>query len=171
MANAPIPNTGFIAISAGWFFPPIRLEASDARIVAWGYNVYDPTNVPGPIPAFIAVAGGDDHSLQYAKRPAISTATDSPHSRTTGPFWIRFHGPDVTDRVSGRFFDSDMDGDVDLQDWAAFQKCVAPLPKTLLAPNKNRGPPSHRLRQHRRAKELLHAAFSSSVCCLKQPTY
>ncbi|MCK4413293.1 MAG: hypothetical protein KAY32_07105 [Candidatus Eisenbacteria sp.] len=59
--NVPAPNTGFVAIAAGWFFSlGIR---SDGSIEAWGINFSGQCNVPEPNIDFVAIAAGTVHSL------------------------------------------------------------------------------------------------------------
>jgi len=52
--SVPAPNSGFIAISAGWNHS-LGLK-SDGTIVAWGRNDYGQCNVPAPNSGFIAIA-------------------------------------------------------------------------------------------------------------------
>jgi hypothetical protein len=59
--NVPEPNTGFVAVSAGWGHS-LGLK-SDGSIVAWGWNVYGQCNVPEPNANFIAISAGYGHSL------------------------------------------------------------------------------------------------------------
>ena len=59
--DIPAPNTGFIAIAAGYQHS-LALKG-DGSIVAWGRNDYGQTNIPVPNAGFIAVAGGMYHSL------------------------------------------------------------------------------------------------------------
>ena len=59
--NLPEPNTGFIAVAAG-FFHNLGLRANGS-IVAWGDNAYGMCNVPEPNTGFVAVSAGYLHSL------------------------------------------------------------------------------------------------------------
>jgi hypothetical protein len=59
--NAPEPNTGFIAIAAG-FGHSLGLKA-DGSIVAWGSNYYGQCTLPSPNTDFVAIACGSFHSL------------------------------------------------------------------------------------------------------------
>jgi alpha-tubulin suppressor-like RCC1 family protein len=63
--NIPSPNSGFIAIAAGWFHS-LGLK-QDGSIVAWGYNKYGQCNIPSPNSGFIAIAAGEYHSLALKK--------------------------------------------------------------------------------------------------------
>ena len=57
----PEPNTGFVAVAAGWNHS-LGLKA-DGSITAWGLNNFGQCNVPEPNTGFIAVAAGYGHSL------------------------------------------------------------------------------------------------------------
>jgi hypothetical protein len=58
--NVPLPNTGFIAISAGELYS-LGLK-QDGTIVGWGYNV-DGQASPPDGNDFVAIAAGGHHSL------------------------------------------------------------------------------------------------------------
>jgi len=59
--NVPSPNTGFIAVAAGWYHS-LGLKA-DGSIVVWGSNDYGQCDVPSPNSGFIAAAAGGYYSL------------------------------------------------------------------------------------------------------------
>jgi hypothetical protein len=59
--NVPSPNSGFIAIAAG-FYHSLGLK-SNGTIVAWGGNDLGQCTVPSPNSGFIAISAGYNHSL------------------------------------------------------------------------------------------------------------
>ena len=59
--DVPTPNSGFIAIVAGYFHS-LGLK-SDGTVVAWGWNEYGQCDVPTPNSGFIAISAGFYHSL------------------------------------------------------------------------------------------------------------
>jgi len=59
--DVPAPNSGFIAIAAGWYHSLGLKE--DGSVAAWGSNSYGQCNVPAPNSGFIAIAAGRFHSL------------------------------------------------------------------------------------------------------------
>jgi len=61
MQRSP-PNTGFVAVAAGYSHHGLGLKA-DGSIVAWGGNGSGQCNVPSPNTGFTAVAAGWYHSL------------------------------------------------------------------------------------------------------------
>ncbi|MCK4342147.1 MAG: hypothetical protein KAY37_10555 [Phycisphaerae bacterium] len=67
-------------------------QDGDGSIVAWGYNNYGQCDVPAPNTDFVALAGGEGHSLGIKGYPRG---------------------------------DLDRDGDVDLDDFAAFADCLS----------------------------------------------
>jgi hypothetical protein len=60
--NIPSPNSGFIAIAAGYLLHSLGLK-QDGSIVAWGDNSYGHCNIPSPNSGFIAISDGYWHSL------------------------------------------------------------------------------------------------------------
>lgn len=59
--DIPEPNTGFVAIAAGWYHD-LGLKGNSS-IAAWGDNSSGQCTVPSPNTGFVAVAGGELHSL------------------------------------------------------------------------------------------------------------
>jgi len=60
--DAPLPNTDFIAIAAGWGH--VLGLKNDGSIRAWGgTNYYGQCTVPSPNTGFTAIAAGKNHSL------------------------------------------------------------------------------------------------------------
>jgi hypothetical protein len=67
--NVPSPNSGFVAIDAGYFHS-LGLK-TDGSIVAWGVNWYGQCNIPSPNEGFKAIAAGSEHSLGLKKDGSI----------------------------------------------------------------------------------------------------
>ncbi len=59
--NVRSPNSGFVAIAAGYAHS-LGLKA-DGSVVAWGYNSNGQCNVPTPNSGFVGIAAGGNHSL------------------------------------------------------------------------------------------------------------
>jgi hypothetical protein len=59
-AEAPLPNTGFIAVAGSYHSLGLK---DDGSIVAWGDNTWGQCSVPEPNTDFMAVAAGRYHSL------------------------------------------------------------------------------------------------------------
>lgn len=65
--DVPEPNTGFIAIAAGYHSFGLK---DDGSIVAWGRSFEGQLNVPEPNTGFIDVAAGSFHSLAIKAPPS-----------------------------------------------------------------------------------------------------
>jgi hypothetical protein len=81
--NVPVPNTLFVAVSAGTHHS-LGLKA-DGSIVAWGWNKYGQCNVPVTNKGFVAVAGGTRHSLGLKADGSIVAWGDNEHGQCNVP--------------------------------------------------------------------------------------
>ena len=118
--NVPAPNADFVGIAAGYGHS-LGLKA-DGSIVAWGYNEYGQTNVPAPNTGFVAVAAGSDHSLAIRRVTGDADGDGDVDWADFAAFVDYMAGPFVEPQLTGwRFFDVDIDSDVDLRDLAVWQ--------------------------------------------------
>ena len=71
--NVPLPNTGFVAIAAGYNHS-VGLKA-DGSVVAWGNNLNGACVVPAPNTNYFAIAAGRNCTLGLRSQPVTRAAS------------------------------------------------------------------------------------------------
>ena len=90
--------------------------------MAWGTNSSGQTNVPAPNTGFVGIAAGSEHSLGIRRVRGDADGDGDVDRADFAAFVDYLLGPFVDPQLAGwRFFDVDMDDDVDLRDLAAWQ--------------------------------------------------
>jgi len=90
--------------------------------VAWGNNDYSETNVPAPNSGFVAIAAGTWHTLAIRRVTGDVDGDGDVDWADFEAFVDYLLGPSVDPQLTAwRFFDVDMDDDVDLRDLAVWQ--------------------------------------------------
>ena len=134
--NVPTPNTGFVAVAAGYVHS-LGLKA-DGSIVAWGCGTatlgefpnYGQCNVPAPNTGFVAVAAGWNHSISLKADGSIVAWGDNRLGQCDIPspnsdFVAIAAGSSHSLGLKGLRGDRDADGDVDLEDFGSlFGHCL-----------------------------------------------
>ena len=114
------PNTGFVAIATGGWHA-LGLKA-DGSIVAWGLNDYGQCDVPEPNEGFIAVAAGRSHSLGLKGIFGDFDVDGDVDLDDLGTLDGCLTGPGVFPPVGCARMSLDGDVDVDVADFAVFQR-------------------------------------------------
>jgi hypothetical protein len=81
--DVPLPNTGFVAVSAGANHN-LGLK-SDGTVVAWGDSSQGQCDVPSPNSGFVAVSAGAGHSLGLKSDSAIVAWGDNDYGQCNVP--------------------------------------------------------------------------------------
>jgi hypothetical protein len=119
-----MPNAEFTALIGG-LVHSFALTA-DGSLVAWGCGTsgnYGECNVPAPNAGFVAIAPGAwaAHGLAIRRLPGDMDANGIAALPDFTEFQIAFDGPDGEPPTGlPRFFDLDLDEDIDLRDYAGF---------------------------------------------------
>jgi hypothetical protein len=89
--------------------------------VAWGNNVQSQDNVPVPNNGFISIAARGYQCIAVRRLPGDSDADGDVGWFDFAAFDEAVLGPQVEPKLLGwAFYDTDLDGDIDLRDLAAW---------------------------------------------------
>lgn len=84
-AAVPIPNTGFVSLSAYGTGGHSMALKEDGSVNAWGSNSYGQCTVPGPNSGFVQVSAGVDHSLGLKANGSVIAWGDNSYGQCQVP--------------------------------------------------------------------------------------